>query len=275
MPTAWRNSLPCRAITPTHDNECGDHMNFKEITVSQAQQMIAEQPLVLLDRRDAQSYRDGHVDDAMFAHDGLIETIIKKRERSKPIIVYCYKGNASKELAGLFGQFGFDSYSVIGGFTEWQKALNSSPCDGLTEPTLNWLIEQGFNGKDINQTIINLTTPLMHACRHGAFDHAEALVKGGAQLNLRNADGNTALWLACYANHVDIIRLLVEAGADLNNQNDNGATALVYAASAGRTESVRCLLEAGADPKLVTLDDFSALDIAGNREIHKLLRPYF
>ncbi len=251
-------------------------MNIKEITVEQAIQMIDEQEVMLLDRRDPQSYREGHIDNAMLAHDGLIESIIKKKDRNKPIVIYCYKGNSSKELAALFSQFGYDSYSVMGGYTEWKKCLTTKkPTTDLKESTLAWLKAHGFTCEDLNETISNETTPLMHACRHGEEAHAEDLIGCGAELDLRNADGNTALWLACYANHEAIIQLLVKAGANLNNQNDNGATALIYAASAGRTESVRCLLEAGADPKLTTLDDFSALDIAGNRDIHKLLRPYF
>jgi hypothetical protein len=34
-------------------------------------------------------------------------------------------------------------------------------------------------------------------------------------------------------------------------------------------------LAAGANPMLSTVDGFSTLDIAGNREILKMLRPYF
>lgn len=250
-------------------------MKFKEISVAQAQQMIDSQEIVLLDRRDAPSYRASHVENAMLAHAGLIESIIKKCDRSKPIIIYCYRGNDSKELAALFGQFGFDSYSVIGGYTEWKKQLHNKPGISLSDTTSEWLKLQGFTLSDINETIANNTTPLMHTCRHGQLTHAQELIAAGADLERRNSDGNTALWLACYANHVALIELLIEHGANLNNQNDNGATALIYAVSAGRTESVKCLLQAGADPKLTTLDDFSALDVAANREILKMLRPYF
>jgi len=107
-------------------------MNFKEISIADAQKMIATQELLLLDRRDAQSYLAGHVQNAMLVHDDLIESIIKKRDRSKPVVVYCYKGNASKELAGLFGQFGFDSYSVQGGYAEWQKQSIEKPIEEIS-----------------------------------------------------------------------------------------------------------------------------------------------
>ncbi|HAN55807.1 MAG TPA: hypothetical protein DCQ77_06285, partial [Betaproteobacteria bacterium] len=61
-----------------------------------------------------------------------------------------------------------------------------------------------------------------------------------------------------------LIGLLIEKGIELNNQNDNGATCLMYAASASKTEVVAQLLKAGANTKVKTLDDFSALDMAGN-----------
>jgi rhodanese-related sulfurtransferase len=264
-----------RIAQPTMDNAKEHTMKFKEITVTQAQQMLASQEVMLLDRRDIPSYRAAHVENAMLAHDGLIESIIKKRDRSKPIIIYCYRGNDSKELAALFGQFGFDSYSVIGGYTEWKKHLNNKSGIALSDTTSEWLKLQGFPLADINETIANTTTPLMHTCRYGKLAYAQELIAAGADLERRNRDGNTALWLACYANHVALIDLLINHGANLNNQNDNGATALIYAVSAGRIESVKCLLQAGADPKLTTLDDFSALDVAANREILKMLRPYF
>lgn len=266
-----------RIAHPTIDNTKEHIMKFKEISVAQAQQMLDSQEVILLDRRDVPSYRAAHVENAMLAHDGLIESIIKKRDRSKPIIIYCYRGNDSKELAALLGQFGFDSYSVIGGYTEWQKQVKNKPVTGLglSDATSEWLRLQGFTLADINETIANSTTPLMHACRHGQLTYAQELIAAGADLERRNSDGNTALWLACYANHVTLIELLIQHGANLNNQNDNGATALIYAVSAGRTESVKFLLQAGADPKLTTLDDFSALDVAANREILKMLRPYF
>lgn len=65
---------------------------------------------------------------------------------------------------------------------------------------------------------------------------------------------------------------LIRAGAALDTQNVNGATALIYCASAGKTPLVRLLLDAGADTELMTLDDFTALELAANRECMKMLK---
>jgi ankyrin repeat protein len=105
-------------------------------------------------------------------------------------------------------------------------------------------------------------------------DHAIAaeLIRHGADLNATNNDGNNALWLACFNGDPKLIGLLIASGIALNNQNDNGATCLMYAASASKTEVVAQLLKAGADTQAKSLDDFTALDVAGNLACLTLLR---
>jgi ankyrin repeat protein len=91
-------------------------------------------------------------------------------------------------------------------------------------------------------------------------------------LNVRNNDGNNALWFACFRDRQDVIEQLISAGIDLDNQNDNGATVLMYAASAGKAEMVKALLAAGADAQLTNLDDFRAIDFAANFDIIRILK---
>lgn len=95
---------------------------FIEVTVSDAARMIAGREMVILDRRDLTSYQQGHIEGAMMAHDGLVESLIKKRDTAKPLLIYCYRGNSSRELAALFAQFGFgEVYSMAGGYVEWRR----------------------------------------------------------------------------------------------------------------------------------------------------------
>lgn len=93
-----------------------------EISVIEAARMIAERQMVILDRRDFSSYQQGHIDGAMMAHDGLVESLIKKRDVTTPLMIYCYRGNSSKDLAALFSQFGYQEvYSMAGGYVEWKR----------------------------------------------------------------------------------------------------------------------------------------------------------
>jgi thiosulfate/3-mercaptopyruvate sulfurtransferase len=142
----------------------------------------------------------------------------------------------------------------------------------LSPALTHWLNHQGFPADQIDATIHNRITPLMQAARLGEMAIATELVKLGADLNATNNDGNNALWLACFNGNESLISLLIQSGTHLNNQNDNGATCLMYASSASKTSVVAQLLQAGADPRLKSLDDFTALDVAGNLACLNLLR---
>jgi ankyrin repeat protein len=72
-------------------------------------------------------------------------------------------------------------------------------------------------------------TPLMYAARQNAIDAARALADAGADLNLADPDGTTALVFATINGHFDLARLLVEKGADPNVADSQGMAAL-YAA---------------------------------------------
>jgi ankyrin repeat protein len=72
-------------------------------------------------------------------------------------------------------------------------------------------------------------TPLMYAARDGAIDAVKALADMGADLNLVDPDGTTALTLAIENAHFDTAVALLEKGANPNVPDKNGMTAL-YAA---------------------------------------------
>ncbi len=138
-----------------------------------------------------------------------------------------------------------------------------------------WLLQSGFDVTEplqIESTITNATTPLMHAACHGNLDVLTALLARGADPSRMNADSNGALWFACFADSAACASALIQAGAPLDTQNINGATALIYCASAGKTPLVRLLLDAGANAALMTLDDFTALELAANVHCMRMLK---
>lgn len=91
-------------------------------------------------------------------------------------------------------------------------------------------------------------TQLMQAAMNGNYNKAATLVKAGANLNLQNPDGETALMLAAaYYTDSGIAQLLINSGANVNLVANDGKTALHRAA--GRSfEIVEALLKAGATP---------------------------
>lgn len=142
----------------------------------------------------------------------------------------------------------------------------------LSDHTHEWMMTQGFNPEDIDAEGLHQDTALILASRRGERVIVQELLEAGANVNHRNMDGTNALWAACVANSEEIADLLLQWGCAIDNQNENGATVLMYAASNGRTQWVDYLLRAGADIRLRSLDDFSALDLASNIAILRLLK---
>ena len=57
----------------------------------------------------------------------------------------------------------------------------------------------------------------------------ELLLDSGADPNIKNYRGNTALMMASVKGYSDIVRLLLERNADPNIQNNEGYTSLIWA----------------------------------------------
>lgn len=101
--------------------------NFKTVQVNDVDTLLADENTLLLDCRLLRDYKSGHIENALHAHDGLVESLIKKEKRNKPIVIYCYHGHNSEHLAELFGNFGFEQvYSVEGGYAKWQEIGRST-----------------------------------------------------------------------------------------------------------------------------------------------------
>lgn len=247
---------------------------FKRVSVDEAELIAQQKNVLILDMRDARAFCAGHHPRSLHLSDSNLRTLLKNTPVNVPILIYCYHGNSSQDMAKLFADFGFEKcYSVDGGYEAWRQTL-VPPQQPLSTALEQWLKNQCFNINNLDARIGNNETALMRAARMGALPIVIELIEAGATIDSRNADGNTALWFACFSGSEEVVQCLIEAGANLDNQNDNGATALIYAASAGKTRMVHLLVNAGTDIKLATLDEFTALDVAANRDILRYLRVF-
>jgi thiosulfate/3-mercaptopyruvate sulfurtransferase len=243
---------------------------YRRISIREARELIAAKRPLLLDVRDAGAYRGGHISGALLFCDLDPLELLRRLPRDRPVLVYCYHGIASQDVAQMFTDSGFgEVYSLDGGFEAWRadKAQIRAPAD----PLAGWLREHGFEAGEPNRQAGG-TWPLIKACQLGRADLVEALAAAGADLSVTDGYGNDALWAACHSGNLPAIAALLDAGIDPDRRNPSGATALIFAASSGRTEAVSLLLDRGADPGIRTEDDFTALDLAANIEILHLLR---
>ena len=97
-------------------------MNFKQISVYEAKQLIEVGDITIFDIRDQEAYSTGHICNAINAEDIDINSFIIKGDKEKPLLVYCYHGHSSQSAAEHFVENGFANvYSLDGGYTAWPQ----------------------------------------------------------------------------------------------------------------------------------------------------------
>ena len=94
---------------------------------------------------------------------------------------------------------------------------------------------------------------LLDAARRGDTDAVRTLLEAGADANLAQGDGLTALHLAAREGHLEVVRILINAGAETSATTRIGDyTPLHLAGGRGHADVIGALLRAGADPTAVT-----------------------
>ena len=84
-------------------------------------------------------------------------------------------------------------------------------------------------------------TGLQIAASFGLAKIVRLLLSSGADVNVKDRDGWTALHWAAQNGHSAVVQLLLEKGADINAKDQDGRTALYWAAQNGHEAVVRLL----------------------------------
>ena len=93
--------------------------NYKRISIVEAQGLMSDDATIV-DVRDPQSYSMHHIDNAVHISNENIQQFIDDTDKTKPLIIYCYRGNSSQDAAQYLSNKGFlNVYSMDGGFEEW------------------------------------------------------------------------------------------------------------------------------------------------------------
>ncbi len=123
------------------------------------------------------------------------------------------------------------------------------------------------------------TTSLYQASSDGNFDQARGLIDDGEFVDERGASGQTPLMAAAQLGDTKIIQLLIFNGADVNLKDDFGKSALQYAFENDSLNSFKILLENGAKadftfPGNMTRNQKKIMSLAGEyREYMKINNP--
>eukprot|EP00826_Nyctotherus_ovalis_P035538 TRINITY_DN3059_c0_g3_i1.p1 TRINITY_DN3059_c0_g3~~TRINITY_DN3059_c0_g3_i1.p1 ORF type:complete len:647 (+),score=188.11 TRINITY_DN3059_c0_g3_i1:169-2109(+) len=101
-------------------------------------------------------------------------------------------------------------------------------------------------GADVNLIDNNGWTALHHAAEKGDLNAAKILIEYKANVNAFSNARKTPLHLAAFANKTEMVKLLIANGADIEFASEDKCTPLHYAAKKGSLECVKVLLNAKA-----------------------------
>lgn len=103
-------------------------------------------------------------------------------------------------------------------------------------------------------------TPLHYTVRAGHFNTVKNLLLDGANPNIKNNNGDTALITASKRRFYNIIRDIIQFGTytNVNIVDSNGYSALMYSSVIGDLPACQLLIKSGADPTTVSKDGSTA-----------------
>jgi ankyrin repeat protein len=112
-------------------------------------------------------------------------------------------------------------------------------------------------------------TPLHYAVSNSSQEAVQALIEGGADLDSQTDGGVTPMMMA---RDSELLSIFLDSGANPDVQDNSGDTALHRAALANNDDFVSILIEYGADVGIENLEGQTALDLATDDKVIETLR---
>jgi ankyrin repeat protein len=174
----------------------------------------------------------------------------------------------------LFVAVHIDSTSTVRSLVSAGASLNAR--DQLGNTALHAAVRWGSQGAadaligakiDINAYNLYGNTPLHDAVKLGLkgtvyFNLQQLLVRRGANLEIRDKEGNTALLVAIAMGNSRSAAHLIDNGADVNTRNNEGETPLLIAVKNERSDLVKLLIDKNAQIHARNADEESPYMIA-------------
>ena len=98
---------------------------LSEIDINGVKEMLENGSANIVDIRDPESYSKKRIPTAINLDGQKLIDFVRQGDKDKPLVVYCYRGNSSKEAATHLCKLGFNKvYSMTGGFEAWQATFS-------------------------------------------------------------------------------------------------------------------------------------------------------
>jgi len=97
-------------------------MSYEDLHVNQVDRFLEQADAIVIDVRDSYSFNTEHIKGALHIDGPTMGSLIQHRKKNPPVLVYCYHGNSSRDMAEIISHFGFTNVSnLVGGWEAWKN----------------------------------------------------------------------------------------------------------------------------------------------------------
>jgi len=174
---------------------------IKQIDIDEARRMIEKPGTVLIDVRESDEWRQGHIAQAVAIPRGFLELRIEEKvpDRKTPVILQCASGTRSLLAARSLRELGYENvYNMTGGFGAWK------------DRGLPWVADRAFTADELTRYSRHFVIPEVGEKGQAKLLDAKVLLLGAGALG-----SPSALYLA--AAGVGTIGLVDFDVVDLSN----------------------------------------------------------
>lgn len=94
--------------------------SWQHLTIEECKTLLENGPVQVVDIRDEAAYQAGHIPEALPLNDATLPQFLSMAGKHTPLVVCCYHGHSSQNVADFLAQQGFtDVYSLDGGYAAW------------------------------------------------------------------------------------------------------------------------------------------------------------
>lgn len=147
---------------------------------------------------------------------------------------------------------------------DWRAMHESSGLEHDELAELNRILGLfGVGGEDTDTTEEIIRTPLHEAVHAQDLSAVKKLIKGGADVNEADGEGNTVLLVAILTGEEKLVDALMKLGADPNKARLDGKGPLFGAVRTGKDKTLQMLIKAGAVVDASFSLDHNGIEVEG------------
>jgi thiosulfate sulfurtransferase len=105
-------------------------LSYQDICAEQVESFFEQRKPIVIDARDIDSFKAGHLKNALYNGGPALGHIIRQRKHNPTVLVYCYHGNLSRSVAEMISELGLSNvYNLEGGWQAWLDYQSRKPAN--------------------------------------------------------------------------------------------------------------------------------------------------